>query len=419
MRFFDLFFRNKQAIKTLSSDDLGWQPLGNSVYVQENKAFKTYTQESTLYSCIMILAQDVAKVPLVIYERKKNGDREKAENHPLFDLFSIGPNDYQTAYDFKEYLIDILLKNGNFYSFIERNYKNEVTKLTPIQSDCISIFEDDEGNLWYGISPRSNIEKYSLDKYKRYMVNGKFMIPSRYIFHVKDRPSGNGVIGASRIQEQASIIRLSLNQSEFQNSQIDNKAIPAVAIEHPEKLSREAKDKLKEAWESKFMGASRAFKTVVLDEGMKLNPVKVSSADIELISQAKLSTKNIAKIFRVPMSKLMDRDGSTYNNNEAENSSFVNDALMPLCEKIEGAINKFLINDKKYYAEFDFSRLLRADAKTRALLIQTKKQWGINSTNEIRREEGYNSVPGGDIIQTPMNMEDINSRKPPKEDDDA
>lgn len=420
MGLFDFFSKkNTSVAKTLTIDDLGWEPLGHGIYVSENKAFKSFTQESTLYACIMILSQDVAKVPLIIYEAKENGDKVRAVKHPLYNLFSLGPNDYQTAFDFKEHLIDTLLKNGNYYAFVERNYKNEVTKLSPIQADSVSVYEDDEGNIWYGVSARSLKEKSILDKYEKYLANGRFMIPSRYIFHIKDRPNGNGVVGASRIQEQAAIVRLSLNQSEFQNSQIDNKAIPAVAIEHPAKLSSEAKSKLKDAWENKYMGASKAFKTVILDEGMKLNPVKVSSSDLELMSQAKLSSKNIAKIFRVPNSKLMDREGSTYNNNEAENSSFVNDGLMPLCEKIEGAINKFLSDDPKFFAEFDFSRLLRADAKTRAYLIQTKKQWGINSTNEIRQEEGYNRVDGGDKIQTPMNMEDINSKKPPKENENA
>ena len=358
MGFLSKFFKDKTVGKTLTVDDFEWTSLESGLRVSENKAFKSFTQESTLYSCIMILAQDVAKVPLVIYRYDDNGDKHRAIDHPLYSAFMLGPNDYQTAFDWKEHLIDLLLKSGNYYAFIERDWKQNVKHIYPLQSESVTVYEDTDGEVWYAVSPKSTIERSSLAKYEKYVVNGKFMIPSRFIFHLKDRPSGNGVVGASRVSDQAAIIRLSLNQSEFQNSQLDNRAIPAVAIQSKKKLSAEAKQNLKSGWENAHMGAHKAFKTVVLDEDMVLNPIKVSANDLELVSQVKLSAKNVAKLFRVPMSKLMDRDGATYNNNEAENSSFVTDALMPLCEKIEGAINKKLLDYPKHQAEFDFSRLL-------------------------------------------------------------
>jgi len=400
---------NNSKSKTLGVEDFNWSLLSNDQVVTTNKTFKMTDQESTLYSCIMILSQDIAKVPLLLYKEGKNGIKEKAVDSDLYKMLAkTGPNYYQTTVDFKEMMIDHLLKRGNSYCFIERNYKYEVTGLHPLRPDQITVYESDDGDIFYGITPKNNIDRALLNKNDKYMFDNRFMIPAEYILHIKDRPGSTVSVGASRVEAQRELIALSLKQKEFQSSLMDNRAVPAVSIETEKKLNNEAKQKFKRQWESSQVGAGKAFKTVVLDEGMKISPVKVSSVDLQFIEQMKMSKRDIAKLFRVPMSKLMEREGATYNNNESENIAYTIDALMPLFEKIEASFNKYLLDGTNYYVEFDYQRLLKGDIKAQSEYIRTTKQWGVLTSNEIRADLGRGPIDGGDKLHMPLNMGDAN-----------
>lgn len=399
---------NNAKSKTLGAEDFNWSSITDGQIVATNKTFKHLEQEATLYSCIMILSQDVAKVPLVLYREKEDGSKVRATKHPLYKaLLREGPNDYQTTVDFKEMMVEHLLKRGNSYIFIERNYRYEVTDLHILRADIVTPYESEDGEIFYGVSPQQNIEKSILNKFSNYMHEGRFMIPSEHILQIKDRPGKSSSTGASRVSSQKEIIKLSLKQKEFQSSLMDNRAVPAIAIETDKTLKSEAKQKFKRQWESSQVGAGKAFKTVVLDEGMKINPVKVSSTDMQFIEQMKMSNKDIAKLFRVPMSKLMEREGATYNNNESENLAYLIDALMPIFEKIEASFAKYLFSGTDYFVEFDFSRLLKGDIKAQSEIIKTTKQWGILTTNEIRKDYlSKSSIDGGDTLHMPLNMGD-------------
>ena len=116
---------------------------------------------------------------------------------------------------------------------------------------------------------------------------------------------------------------------------------------------------------------------------------------------------------------MMNREGSSYNNQESENQSYVNDSLMPYYEKIERSIDKYLLDeDDSYESEFDVSRLLRGDSKARADYYASGRQWSWLKPNEVRKMEGKNREDGGDVLHVPMNMEDINNPKKKNERED-
>jgi hypothetical protein len=59
---------------------------------------------------------------------------------------------------------------------------------------------------------------------------------------------------------------------------------------------------------------------------------------------------------------------------------------------------------KGLYVEFNLNNLLRGDAKTRAELYASARQWGWMSPNDIRRLENMNPIPNGDTYSSPLNM---------------
>ena len=71
--------------------------LGNSTSgkrVNERSAM----QMTAVYSCVRILSEAIASLPLNVYKYNKDGGKEKAYDHPLFRLLHDEPNPEMTSF---------------------------------------------------------------------------------------------------------------------------------------------------------------------------------------------------------------------------------------------------------------------------------------------------------------------------------
>ena len=80
-------------------------------------------QMTAVYSCVRILSEAVAGLPLHLYRYKEDGGKEKALDHPLYLLLHDEPNPEMSSFVFRETLMTHLLLWGNAYAQIIRNGK--------------------------------------------------------------------------------------------------------------------------------------------------------------------------------------------------------------------------------------------------------------------------------------------------------
>lgn len=106
-------------------------------------------QMTAVYSCVRILSEAVASLPLQFYEYSADGSKEKAVNHPLYFLLHDEPNPEMTSFVFRETLMTHLLLWGNAYAQIIRNGRGEVIALYPLMADRMSVDRDDKGQIYY------------------------------------------------------------------------------------------------------------------------------------------------------------------------------------------------------------------------------------------------------------------------------
>lgn len=78
-------------------------------------------QMTAVYSCVRILSEAVASLPLHFYKYDENGSKVKATEHPLYILLHDEPNPEMTSFVFRETLMTHLLLWGNAYAQIIRN----------------------------------------------------------------------------------------------------------------------------------------------------------------------------------------------------------------------------------------------------------------------------------------------------------
>jgi HK97 family phage portal protein len=106
---------------------------------------RTAMQMTAVYSCVRILAEAVAGLPLHLYEYTENGGKDKAISNPLYFILYDEPNPEMTSFVFRETLMTHLLLWGNAYAQIIRNGKGEVVALYPLMPNRMTVDRDENG----------------------------------------------------------------------------------------------------------------------------------------------------------------------------------------------------------------------------------------------------------------------------------
>lgn len=366
--------------------------------------------EPTVYSCIKFLAEDLAKVPIKIYKVTRNG-RTEARNSALWRLLNYRPNNYQTRMEWQQYTQQALLGYGNAYNLLSFNGRGEIEELLPIHPNRVEIFEATDGELFYEISSNTTFETANTIRLAPQAIagrqSGSIRVPQRLIWHMRWEPKGSGIYGATPIEHHRDAISTALAQQEFSGKMMANDARPSVVLRHPSRIKPEAAKRLKDAWNKAYQSSANAARTAVLEEGMEVQTLSMNAVDAQFVEQRKFSTIELARIFRVPPTKLMVMDRATYSNIEQENLAYITDSMMPHYERWESSIERWLIPERqwgKLVAEFDLDKLLRGDSKARFDAYAQGRQWGVLTANEARQREGLNPVDGGDMLLQPLNM---------------
>ena len=124
MKIFSNFFKGRDApINRTSGSAYSFFMVGSTSGKRVNE--RTAMQMTAVYSCVRILSEAVAGLPLQFYRYTKDGGKEKAVDHPLYFLLHDEPNPEMTSFVFRETLMTHLLLWGNAYSQIIRNTRGE------------------------------------------------------------------------------------------------------------------------------------------------------------------------------------------------------------------------------------------------------------------------------------------------------
>ena len=115
----------------------------------KNVTEQSSMQMTAVYSCVRVLAEAVAGLPLHLYKYTDSGGKDKALDHPLYFLLHDEPNPEMTSFVFRETLMTHLLLWGNAYAQIIRNGKGEIVGIYPLMPSRISVNREDNGNLYY------------------------------------------------------------------------------------------------------------------------------------------------------------------------------------------------------------------------------------------------------------------------------
>lgn len=362
----------------------------------------TAMQMTAVYSCVRILAEAVAGLPLHLYKYTASGGKEKAISHPLYFLLHDEPNPEMSSFVFRETLMTHLLLWGNAYAQIIRNGKGEVIALYPLMPNRMRVDRDSKGELYYSYTRYSD---------EAPAINGMTVTlrPSD-VLHIPGL-GFDGLVGYSPIAMAKNAIGLAMATEEYGAKFFANGAAPGGVLEHPGTIKDP--QKVKESWNMAYQGSSNAHRVAVLEEGMKYQPIGISPEQAQFLETRKFQINEIARIFRVPPHMVGDLEKSSFSNIEQQSLEFVKYTLDPWVIRWEQAISRSLLrtDEKKLlFAKFNVDGLLRGDYTSRMNGYAIGIQNGFMCPNDARALEDMDLIPdelGGNKFLCNGNMVDL------------
>ena len=365
---------------------------------------KTVTERSAMqmtavYSCVRILAEAIAGLPLHLYTYKEDGGKEKAIGHPLYLLLHDEPNPEMSSFVFRETLMTHLLLWGNAYAQIIRNGKGEVVALYPLMPNRMTVDRDSSGQLFYSYQMNNSDAPT--------MKTGTVILKPSDVLHIPGL-GFDGLVGYSPIAMAKNAIGLAIATEEYGAKFFANGATPGGLLEYPGTVKDP--DRVRESWNKGFSGSQNAGKVAILEEGMKYTPISIAPEQAQFLETRKFQINEIARIFRVPPHMVGDLEKSSFSNIEQQSLEFVKYTLDPWVVRWEQSLSRALFTPeekKQYFFKFNVEGLLRGDYQSRMNGYATARQNGWMSANDIRELENLDRIPaeeGGDLYLINGNM---------------
>ncbi|MEW9586252.1 phage portal protein [Paraburkholderia sp. DGU8] len=351
---------------------------------------------TVLQNCVSLLAESIAQLPIEIYERSGE-DRVPAVDHPLYTILKYQPNPWQTPFEYQEQAQIAVGLRGNSYSFIDRDSSGVVQGLYPLDHEAVTVMKGS-------------------DLMPVYRVYGSDPMPQRLVHHVRWM-SINGYTGLSPVMLHANAIGHAQAIQQYAGKSFMNGTALSGVIERPGTPIKDQAsiDKITDAWAAKFGGSGNAKKVAFLQEGMTFKPLSMTNVDAALIEALRLSTIDIARIYKIPAHMVNELERATFSNIEHQEIQFVIYTLLPWIKRHEQAKTRDLLlpsERKQYFIEYNVAGLLRGDQASRYAAYAVGRQWGWLSINDIRRLENMPPVKGGDVYLSPLNMVDASKPIP-------
>lgn len=340
---------------------------------------------ATYFACVRVLAEDIAKLPLLLYRRRADGGRDRATDHPLYRLMHLRPNDWQTSFGFRETAQAHLGMRGNAYAFINR-VGGRIHELVPLHPDRVQPKQDPDYTIWYEV-----------DRQRR---------EAHEILHVSGL-SLDGVTGVSVATYARETLGLAVATETHGARLFAQGALFRGILQHPKALKDEKVGKrIRESFDEAFRGEG-AHQTALLEEGMTYEKVSMTAEDSQFLGTREFQAHEIARWFRMPPHKVGLLEKATFSNIEHQALEYVVDTLLPWLVRWEQRCTASLLTEgeqDEYFFEFLVDGLLRGDQAARYKAYKDAVLTGFMSRNEVRAKENLNPIEGLDEFLTPLNM---------------
>lgn len=358
-------------------------------------------QEVTAYTCLKMLCESIAKMPIKYYQDTSDKGRIRAKPDDTYYALAVRPNKFMTPSTFWGTVEMNRLLHGNAYVLMRKKQikagryviGEEVQDLWILRSDRTRILIDNAGifknagEIYYMYS-----DEYSGQTY---------FYNTDEVMHFKTFDTINGLSGKSVFEVLASTIDGAKESQNFMNALYKEGLTASMALQFTGDLDETHITKLQNKYSKYLTGSKNAGKIVPVPIGLELKPLDVKLTDAQFFELKKYSALQIAGAFGIKPNQINNYEKSSYANSETQNLSFLVDTMLYILKQYEEEINYKALDYSKTldgkFIKFNEKAILRVDSKTQMDILANAVNNGIYSVNGARDYIDQPHVEGGDI----------------------
>jgi HK97 family phage portal protein len=361
---------------------------GSDTWSGETVSEQGAMQLSAWFAGSRLISQTIATLPLGVYERDANGDKQAVSEHPLYGLLHDSPNADQTAVEFWEGRVLGLCTSGNGFAEKKSRANGSLISLERMPADT-AVLRLESGSLEYRFVDRGKEER----------------LPEEKVFHI--RGFGDGDVGLSPVGYARQALGLAV-ATDKAASQTFAKGMRSkgffVMPQGTKPLTPEQRKDAKTSLVDANSGPNAPW-AGILEGGVTWQGVNISPKDAEMILSRKFNVEDICRWLGVPPILIGHAaEGQTMWGTGVEQIrlGWLMTGLLPYLVRIEQAAKKRLLTPadraRGLFVEFNLDGFLRGDSNTRAEVLGKEVQNGARTPNEWRRLNNLKPLPGGDRL---------------------
>jgi HK97 family phage portal protein len=363
----------------------------------------TAMQLSTVWCCRRVISEAIAMMPLKLMQ-KKDGEKQPAEKHPLYNKLHYSPNPEMTTMSMRETMTDHMLSGGNaFAKIVRRSGGGPAIELWPIQPSGVRMDRDRAQRLVYDV-------KDGNEQAKTYTVEAD---KPQDLLHVhglgSDGRRGYSVISMAR-QSMGTVIAAERHVGRFYARGGRLPYNLRVTTNWP---NNETADRFREDWNKLY---SNPHEAPILEPWLEYQQTGLNLKDAQLLESRQFGIPEICRWFLLSPHMVGDLSRATFSNIEALVLHFVKFTLQAWITRWEQDFWRCVLTPEEqeagYFVNHNVDGLLRGDFQARMAGYASALQNGHLSINEVRDLEDRNAIEGGDDHHIQLNMQSLPGETP-------
>lgn len=370
-------------------------------YVLNYTASKLYQSQDNLRAVVDFLAASIAQLPLNVYTRNAETDRERDRTSSAARLLWL-PNSAMTEFEFIRALMTEYFVYGAVYVLVLPDPDSRSGwQMWPIPSEW--VLSTKSGNA------------YQAESITVTTKNGgqPVEIPCTDFVQFKTYSPGNPGGYVSPISALRQTLEEQIQASKFRRQLWSSSGRLNAQIVRPanvEPWTDEQRNRFvtafREAWGA---GGSKAGSIPLLEDGMEIKPFSTSFKESQWMESVKLSREACAAAYGVNPSLIWHTGTQTYASSKDNARALYAECLGPVLQMLQQRINSFLLpmvgaDPDLTYVEFDLTEKLKGSFEERASILQAAVGGPWMTRNEARADNNLPPIEGGDKLITPLNV---------------
>lgn len=363
-------------------------------------ARQLYNTQDNLSAVVNFLSSSIAQLPLKVYRRKDETNRERDRNSPAA-LLLWRPNEDQTWFEFIRALSTEYFVFGCVYVWILPDpVSASGWQARIIPTDWIISTEKSNSYAPEKITVVSNGGGSAIEIPRTEFV--------RFCTYSPGNPGGY----VSPISALRQTLEEQIQAGRFRKELWRSSGRLNAQIIRPKDVQPWS-DEARKRWISAFReswgaGGSKAGSIPLLEDGMEIKPFQTSFKEQQWAESIKLSREAVAAAYRINPSLVWHSDTQTYASSKDNARALYAECLGPDLQMIQQRINSFLLPmvgaEPGTYVEFDLTEKLKGSFEERASILQASVGGPWLTRNEARADNNLPPIDGGDTLIVPLNV---------------